>query len=344
MSAFSLYDIIKTPTYLAKLDMSSSGKAPVAQNLAILPVAPQAPRSPAPVLADPYPAPGSAAARQQAAQCQQAAQVPIPMDTESDDGELTKLPVVPVPGPVEPIQTIKSLKIQQPNLYHGDRDKLRAWLYQINMYMRFQIKDQVCYASTFLWGKAWKWYKPFSKSFLGNPKKEWDVIFTTPDLFKQKITQVFGDIDKKQTTEQELFALSQKGSVANYTMEFQRTAASINWDDEALIAQYYQGLKDNIKDRIVKRDWPDKLDDMIKKAIVIDNQQYKWCFEKTQGLGKTSTGQDVKPHKSKHHYKHCHSRNQNQEVSATQITKNNKQGKNKSGTGKSLCYNCGKAG
>lgn len=56
------------------------------------------------------------------------------------------------------------------------------------------------------------------------------------------------------------------------------------------MAQYYQGLKDNVKDRIAKGDWSNKLDNMIKKAVVIDNQQYEKCLKKNQGLGKTSTG------------------------------------------------------
>ena len=51
-----------------------------------------------------------------------------------------------------PIQTVKILKIHKLNLYYGDRDKLKGWLYQIQVNIRFQqdwLKfkaDQALYA------------------------------------------------------------------------------------------------------------------------------------------------------------------------------------------------------
>ena len=39
--------------------------------------------------------------------------------------------------------------------------------------------------------------------------------------------------------------------------------------------QYYSRLKDRVKDKIAWGDRPITLDDMIKLAVRIDNQQYK---------------------------------------------------------------------
>ena len=69
--------------------------------------------------------------------------------------------------------------------------------------------------------------------------------------------------------------LKQTKLAAAYAAEFQQIAAKMEWEDKALTAKYYKGLKDLVKDRIVKTNQPEKLDKMIEKSIFIDNRQYK---------------------------------------------------------------------
>lgn len=65
-----------------------------------------------------------------------------------------------------------------------------------------------------------------------------------------------------------------------YAVNFQRLSAYINWDNNALTAQYYKELKDLIKNEISCTDWLNSLHTMIKKSIIINNWAYERKLEK----------------------------------------------------------------
>src|SRR5204863_9197448 len=102
-------------------------------------------------------------------------------------------------------------------------------------------------------------------------KLETKTIFTSVNNFKQEITRVFGDIDEEHTAERSLQNLRQRGAALQYAAEFQQHASRVDWNDGALTAQFYQGLKDLIKDEIAKSDRPLELNKMMNLAIKIDN-------------------------------------------------------------------------
>jgi len=62
-------------------------------------------------------------------------------------------------------------------------------------------------------------------------------------------------------------------SAAKYAAEFQRIAALTDWDDNALVLQYYWGLNKTIKDEIVRMNRPEELQNMINTFINIDSRQ-----------------------------------------------------------------------
>jgi len=64
-------------------------------------------------------------------------------------------------------------------------------------------------------------------------------------------------------------------SAAKYSAEFQRIAALTDWDDDALVLQYYWGLSEGIKDEIARRDRPEELQEMIDTSINIDSRQWE---------------------------------------------------------------------
>ena len=155
-------------------------------------------------------------------------------------------------------------------------------------------------------------------------------------------------------SERELFELRQTSSAAAYAADFQRIAANTEWDEESLTAMFYQGLKDTVKDKIVESDRPDELEEMIEKAIIIDNRQHERSVERSGQPSQWSSSdkKGSQPKKKHHHRSHkSHkSHRQDQEVNANfqskgaakQRGKNQRSGSttNKSGT----CYNCGKVG
>ena len=45
----------------------------------------------------------------------------------------------------------------------------------------------------------------------------------------------------------------------------------MEWDDDALTAIYYKGLKDPVKDELSRDEIPKDMDKIVEKAIRIDN-------------------------------------------------------------------------
>ena len=66
------------------------------------------------------------------------------------------------------LRVCNSVKIAKPGFFKGKREKLRAWLAQIDLYASSQAitaeKDQMLLISSFLWGKAFDWFEPYVKA------------------------------------------------------------------------------------------------------------------------------------------------------------------------------------
>ena len=64
------------------------------------------------------------------------------------------------------IQTVKTLKIYEPDFYYSNWDKLKGWLYQVQVNICFQqdqLKfkaDQALYALVYCREKAWNFIQP----------------------------------------------------------------------------------------------------------------------------------------------------------------------------------------
>ena len=54
----------------------------------------------------------------------------------------------------------------------------------------------------------------------------------------------------------------------------------LGWDSEPMMAQFYKGLKDKVKDKLIKENRPDNFADYVAMAVQIDNRLYKCCIEK----------------------------------------------------------------
>ena len=57
----------------------------------------------------------------------------------------------------------------------------------------------------------------------------------------------------------------------------------LNWDDKALSAQFYRGLKKEIKNKLARMDRPQELYQLIALATKIDNRKYKRQMERQYG-------------------------------------------------------------
>ena len=107
-------------------------------------------------------------------------------------------------------------------------------------------------------------------------------MFASFKRFRSEIQMVFRDIDHKCTAERNLLKLRQIKSAADYTAHFTRISAATNWEDAALTAIFYAGLRNGVKDEIVRGEWPEDLRAMTIMAIRINNCLYEWRKEKGQ--------------------------------------------------------------
>ena len=100
------------------------------------------------------------------------------------------------------------------------------------------------------------------------------ALFTSYTNFRKNITTLFGEINKQHKAQIDMEALKQKGSAANYSAEFQRLSFHIGYDNEALKRSFYKGLKDKVKDELLRINELQNLTYLAKASIRIDEHQY----------------------------------------------------------------------
>ena len=92
--------------------------------------------------------------------------------------------------------------------------------------------------------------------FLNNEpdKRDNDTIEVTQNYsnLKNKLRQIFGDFDEEHLAEHRMQSLWQTESAADYALKFQQLAAQTQWGAVPLVAQFYKGLKDRVKDNIAQ--------------------------------------------------------------------------------------------
>ena len=102
-------------------------------------------------------------------------------------------------------------------------------------------------------------------------KDEKDEMFSNYDKFVNKIIAVFESVDFKKKTEWKLEHLKQKELTLIYMTDFRQIVFILNWDNKVYVSLFYWKLKDEIKNELVKIEWSDNLNKMIKIAVQINN-------------------------------------------------------------------------
>ncbi|KAK4207636.1 hypothetical protein QBC37DRAFT_298280 [Rhypophila decipiens] len=95
-------------------------------------------------------------------------------------------------------------------------------------------------------------------------------------VFEEEITKIFGEADKVRAAEERIQQLRQTGSAAAYASALRPESFKVNWGEAPLKDKFYRGLKDKVKDELVKISRNEySLDDYMKEAISIDNRLYE---------------------------------------------------------------------
>ncbi len=190
-----------------------------------------------------------------------------------------------------------AVKISTSNLYYKDRNKLDAFLIQVNVYVRAHKKlssssDKILFAFSYFKEDVFKWFKSLIKNHLKNKSEdqedETNRVFEDFSNFEQAIRRMYEDIDVKRIIERQLYDIKQSESAFKYVAAFQSIAAEIKWNDSTFTAQFYRELKNVIKNEIARMNRLATLHAMINKAIVLNNRQYERRLEKKNKIAYVS--------------------------------------------------------
>jgi hypothetical protein len=142
--------------------------------------------------------------------------------------------------------TSSNLRVEDPELYHGERSKLRAFITQCELKFNCEPNKfhsdvkRVNYASSRCRGNAWSWIEP-SIARGQSTYKTWEE-------FKTAIMRAFGEADSKEVARRKFKAIRQGNrSAAAYWVEFQRIMVDLDYNDLMYINQFNDGLHIDIQ-------------------------------------------------------------------------------------------------
>ena len=138
-------------------------------------------------------------------------------------------------------QEVVRVKMPLPDNYNRSWTKLKAFIMQAELYIRFnQVMfanepQKVLWAASFMRGRAFEWIQTFMEDHLSNlpiaglnrevvqrdtRDNKTKILFLLWNNFKKKICRMFGDIDEEHIAERALDGLRQKGAATAYAAEF----------------------------------------------------------------------------------------------------------------------------
>ncbi|KAI1686157.1 reverse transcriptase [Pyrenophora tritici-repentis] len=174
-------------------------------------------------------------------------------------------------------------KVARPDLFHGDRHKLEDWILQFDLFFRFEDEkvdptDRGLLMASYMRGTAATWIKPYLNKYMDDNDDDDDIerMFEDHPTFKDKLRQQFGVINEESKADRAIQQLKQTQSVADYASVFQGHALKTDWDDKALRVMYRQGLKERVKEELMRSGVAiNNLQDLIRESIRIDNALYE---------------------------------------------------------------------
>ncbi len=128
------------------------------------------------------------------------------------------------------------IKILTLNLYYENRNKLDAFLIQVNVYVKAHKKlssshDKILFAFSYFKKDVFKWFKSLIKNHLKNKSKDWEDeinrIFENFSNFEQAIQRMYENIDAKWIIERQLYNIKQSESTFKYIAAFQLITTKI---------------------------------------------------------------------------------------------------------------------
>lgn len=180
------------------------------------------------------------------------------------------LPSVPAAAPPpQPTPAGPSPRLPLPPRYEGDPKACRGFLNQCTIH--FEVlphqfpsdRAKVAFIISLLSSEALAWVTPLWERS--------DPIVSNLTEFLATFRKIFGEPGRVSSAASSLLRLRQgSSSVGQYAIRFRTLASELAWNNEALVATFWEGLAGRIKDELAGRDLPTTLDDLISLATRID--------------------------------------------------------------------------
>jgi hypothetical protein len=201
-----------------------------------------------------------------------------------------------------------SFKVNAPSEFSGQRNQVKTFKLQCLTYLTLNAdklntnRKKLLFLTSYLRGPAYEWILPHLEDFLEHPefndlKATTKVVMAGPTAFFNEMQSTFGYGNEQMEAERALQTIQQRGPVSKYKAEFQTLVVKTSWNDEAITAQFYRGLKEHIKDEIARGERPTTPKGMYDLAMKIDERIYERQMEKKggfyQGRPNTKAQRDV---------------------------------------------------
>ena len=183
------------------------------------------------------------------------------------------------------VQTpLKEPKISLPAKFDGTRSQFRGFLNQVRLVIQLHPSRyptnaaRVGLVGTLLTGTALAWFAPLLE--------KQSPLLEDFDGFIKEFQACFGDTDSVRTAINKIRRLRQGDRPASaYAADFRLLACDIPWDEAALIDQFRQGLRNDVKDLLLTfHDDPKSLTEAISRAVRCDNRLFERRSERQQML------------------------------------------------------------
>jgi hypothetical protein len=187
---------------------------------------------------------------------------------------------------------VRKPKMPVPRRFDGNKQEVRGFIAQLKAYTTYYDDgfptntDEVLFAGNLLTEKALAWFQPYLEDFNNNAKDQQKTLtlrlFESLDNFSAELFANFGSPDAEREAERELARLRQTTSASAYSVEFRRIMAQLDWNDAPKMDAFYRGLKDAVKDELIKDERPGSFDQYVQDAIKIDNRLFERQLEKRE--------------------------------------------------------------
>ncbi|KAG1962190.1 retrotransposable element [Pimephales promelas] len=162
-------------------------------------------------------------------------------------------------------------RVNNPPFYAGEPTECRPFLTQCDVVFSLQPntysrnRARIAYVISLLTGRAREW---------GTAVWEAEAECTNQyQDFKDEMIRVLDRSVFGEEASRVLSSLSQGNrSITDYSIEFRTLAASCDWNEPALLARFLEGLRAEVKDEILSREIPSRVDSLIELAIRIERR------------------------------------------------------------------------